>query len=834
MTLIKYTDVARNTRGDSLPDYRLQVVTSAGAGVDIYSDGSGTRFRDGSGNVVNYATANSSGKVEFYWTPATGQILQVLDTSGTLVDTDADFADKYVIANLAGEVPQASVTDLEDDLAAKAAVADLSSSDAAKGAALVKRSDGLTVQDAASKEPLLVDAFYEAGDGTDDAPSFERAFAAAVTDRRSIACTPGKSYRLLTSVDITPEADGWTAPLLGNNAKIILGAAVPTIAHEAAGFRYRGIKSGASANATRPRINNLLIDAQNIAFSNGVRAIGMENASGWVFDNVDGENYTQGYHIVNVRYADGGAVGSIPGKMVNCDVRGAVIASIPGTNWYPYSDVGDLATVSAGGSVAAGAKALIAVPQSGTTGTGMPNIAAGQVWTNPTGSPIAVPATVTEANLTSAGFTKDSTPYTHNSVTVSGDVYMYYTTGGAKVAYSPVAGGANIVQDCYFYGGRYGAYTQGSAGAQFIRVTTEQATRGIVAEWSATGVRIEDCRVRETLSSGVLLGYGCTGYRISGTTVECLTSRWVGEALFNIQLSSGYGKVINCGTSTRDNVTDGQYHLHIAVNSPNVVVDGFDAEGDCLRAYVCIESAWNSSISGANPEHYPQSSFYGGAASVDMTGIELRNVVVRANTTKAAAAGATAFCFMQVTDAVNGDIGLPAPKMIGCQAESAKHVRTFKIYEGSTTAKQINSMVLEECLFKQEASPTTAATRMVLPRKWAHFARVANVTNLDDNLERAVPNVATPDLTFGKYWFDSGSTTLNGILGGQGATFSEGYEGREIIVRGNSSRAWSTVSGVSGTRDGLRLTGSPITPTSVQRMRLTFNRTVFSWIGGLV
>lgn len=153
MTLIKYTDVARNTRGDSLPDYRVQVVTSAGAGVDIYSDGAGTRFRDGSGNVVNYATANPSGKVEFYWTPATGQILQVLDTSGTLVDTDADFADKYVVANLAGEVPQDQVTDLPADLAAKAdaeattaalatkaAAADLASTDAAKGAALVGQS----------------------------------------------------------------------------------------------------------------------------------------------------------------------------------------------------------------------------------------------------------------------------------------------------------------------------------------------------------------------------------------------------------------------------------------------------------------------------------------------------------------------------------------------------------------------------------------------------------------------------------------------------------------------------------------------------------------------
>ena len=158
MALIKYTDVVTNTRGDSLPDYRVQVVTSAGSEVEIYSDGSGTRFRDAAGNVVNYATASSTGKVEFYWTPATGQILQTLDTGGNLVDTDADFADKFVIANLAGEVPQDQVTNLPADLAAKAdatattaalatkvAAADLASSTGGSGVGL---SDGATAQQA--------------------------------------------------------------------------------------------------------------------------------------------------------------------------------------------------------------------------------------------------------------------------------------------------------------------------------------------------------------------------------------------------------------------------------------------------------------------------------------------------------------------------------------------------------------------------------------------------------------------------------------------------------------------------------------------------------------
>lgn len=150
MAYIKYSDIVRDTRGLALPNYRVKVLTSAGAEVNIYADSSGTRFTDGAGGTVNYCVANDKGKAEFYWTPATGQVLQVLDTAGEQVDIDADFADKFVIANLPGEVPQSQVTDLEDDLAAKAddtattaalatkaATADLASTDSAKGVDLV-------------------------------------------------------------------------------------------------------------------------------------------------------------------------------------------------------------------------------------------------------------------------------------------------------------------------------------------------------------------------------------------------------------------------------------------------------------------------------------------------------------------------------------------------------------------------------------------------------------------------------------------------------------------------------------------------------------------------
>jgi hypothetical protein len=211
---------------------------------------------------------------------------------------------------------------------------------------------------------------------------------------------------------------------------------------------------------------------------------------------------------------------------------------------------------------------------------------------------------------------------------------------------------------------------------------------------------------------------------------------------------------------------------------------------------------------------------------------------------KSAAAGATMIAILQLPDAVYGEIGLSRVDIANLRAGTSKiPIRYLKIYENdgltagspdpAKQAKQVNDCLLENVEFPIEISAATAAVRMILPRKWAHFRRVLNVTNLDDNVERIITNTATPDLTFGRLWWDTGTTSLVGILGGQGASSAEGYEGREIVVRGNNTRAWTTVSGVSGTRDGLRITGSPVTPTNVQRIILRFNRYILSWIGGV-
>lgn len=112
--MIKFYQTLTNKRGDALAGYRLQVVDSDGASVPIYADASGTAFP----GSVNYATADSEGLVEFYWEPASGQVLQTLDPTGDLIKSVSDFAD--AMAGAGAKFTQAGTgaieTAVEDEL----------------------------------------------------------------------------------------------------------------------------------------------------------------------------------------------------------------------------------------------------------------------------------------------------------------------------------------------------------------------------------------------------------------------------------------------------------------------------------------------------------------------------------------------------------------------------------------------------------------------------------------------------------------------------------------------------------------------------------------------
>ena len=184
--MLKYFNTISDERGNVLPNYRLQVVDSLGAIVPIYADKAGTRFRDASGNIVNYATAKNNGRVSFYWEAAEGQVLQTLDISGDLVDSEVDFADTPAFV-------QTSIADIEADLGDKANIADvptkieLASTGASQGAEIVgfaqpaTRARNRTAKQKLAEQISVLD-FYDDADGTDYHPAFQAAvdYAASI------------------------------------------------------------------------------------------------------------------------------------------------------------------------------------------------------------------------------------------------------------------------------------------------------------------------------------------------------------------------------------------------------------------------------------------------------------------------------------------------------------------------------------------------------------------------------------------------------------------------------------------------------------------------------
>lgn len=869
-----YNEPLSNTdTGQGLIGYFLRVIdATTGAVVPIYADENSTPISSVSGKE-NLAQSDSDSMVSFYVTPANAYNLDLYapdgetflkrypnvsmastvgpqgpqGVPGTAGNVDADLVSlkaalvtdvariydhavfKWTTGDYTGQADDVNI--IESDNAALTVGAWVR-----QLAANIQTSDGHTIQAKFDRAPLQIDSYYLSADGDDWAPAFTRAYADGIAKSRNLVATAASSYRFLTSVDVWPNLAGWTPSLDLQGSTIKLGHDTVVTADEYAGWRVRGLKSGALANSIGFKLTNGTIDHNNIHVSNGSRGIWIENGSGWLIDGVNAINCYMGYHFCNWRYIDGGAVGTLPGVFKNATVNGRVLSSTSDVTWYPYSESGDLCTVTSGGTVAAGATELIVVIQTAAHSTNAPRIGVPTLYKNNTASPITVPATLTDAALTGAGLTNIGLTTTWQSNSAMPAVpYMYYSSGGTKIPNCPIVGKNHVMRDVNVYGSRYGGYVSACDGAVFERVYVDSGIRGIASEWSGTNGKYLSCTAVNPLSSGFLLGYGSSGWTVNDNLVSCLSSRWVGEALFNIQLSCGnlYGR--RNRTVTRSSNTPnavGQCHIHIAINTSNVDLE-CDMTGDCSKAYVAIESAWSTAVTTV-PELYATASGFQGGASQDMSNIKISGSITP-QSDKATGAGATMIALMQVADEVNGEIGLSSVDVTRLRAGSSKiPVRYYKIYEGSTAAKQVNNCALIDVEFPIETVPSTAAARIVLPRRWAHFRNVKNATNLDDNTERTVDNVATPDLTFGKYWYDPNATTMTGILGGQGASSSEGYEGREIIVRGNSSRAWTTISGTSGTKDGLRITGSPVTPTNVQRLRLTFNRALISWIGGLV
>jgi len=105
----RYFNTITNTRGDSLPGSQARVLNSSGGIVSIFSDAGGTPIPD------NLATADGQGVVDFYFTAAAGQTLQILDSAGNLADSFPDLSAALDRSNHFGNAPASNITTTDFD-----------------------------------------------------------------------------------------------------------------------------------------------------------------------------------------------------------------------------------------------------------------------------------------------------------------------------------------------------------------------------------------------------------------------------------------------------------------------------------------------------------------------------------------------------------------------------------------------------------------------------------------------------------------------------------------------------------------------------------------------
>lgn len=659
-----------------------------------------------------------------------------------------------------------------------------------------------------AKQPILVDTFYLSGDGSDYGPAFTRAYAAGLAATRNLICTSGAAYDIATNVNIYPNLVGWTPSLDLNGSTITLTA-------EAGGFRRRGLKDGAVANVAVGRIYGGIIDANNITGGNGVRCIFGSNNGGTV-DDVDIINMSQGYGWRRFCYADGGAV---TGRPIFSGTVSGITDAGTATRWYGCVDDGDASYVQPGSPIAAGTARPLATVNSTQDSTGCANVATMRYWSNGTGSPINVPAAMTAASYVSAGLTSGATDVTINGVSMAAAKAEVYTSACTRFPRNVVRPQGAIFRNAFVTGGYYGLSTFGTDGVWFDNVGSYGAVRGIACEFGAANVRMRKALVTDSLSSGVLINYGSTNPDCEDVSILG-GSRWDGQAMFNVQLGASGLSLTTLKTVSGDNVTNGEYHFYIGPHCSDARVRGLDLRGDCIKAFIGVESAWRTTTGAA--ENYNASTEYAGLVSAALTNIDISDVTLTVPSGTSATGTAVALC--QSNDTTNGEIGLSDVRLRNISAMSSKHGAHLVVREMATATPAVTGAISCRVLNFSCPSITSYATvkdDIILPRGRKHFSEISRVTNLDDEVQRPIHDSATPNITYGKRFITNGSSAITNFEdNGSGSSGQKPADGHVAILRGGGTQNVNNNGGAGGTR---LKSATTVTLSTIQELTLRFD-----------
>lgn len=319
------------------------------------------------------------------------------------------------------------------------------------------------------------------------------------------------------------------------------------------------------------------------------------------------------------------------------------------------------------------------------------------------------------------GITKDNTGIRWYPISIAcdlnispyADAVSYYVALGVAPS-GAILATRNAIVFNELDGGYYGITNISALYSEIVGNWCRNNIRGIAMEWTSSEGLIALNQIRRNVSAGILAGYGCRELTIDNNRIYP-EDQWIGEALIKVGLSSPNCKITNNKTKTSNNVATGDYHIYVHCDSSDCVIEDNDLAGDCYRAYIGVESAWNSTQTAI--EHFAQGK---GSSLNDLTNANMNNVTVRNNDIRAVSTKSTvptALYFGQINDN-KGVHSLTGLVVDGNTIYSAKHVWQMKVIEMNSGSFANN--VLKKQVFERASTPANFS----LPRFLNHFLEV--------------------------------------------------------------------------------------------------------------
>lgn len=325
-------------------------------------------------------------------------------------------------------------------------------------------------------------------------------------------------------------------------------------------------------------------------------------------------------------------------------------------------------------------------------------------------------------------------------------------------------------------GGYYGVWLSGAQWSNVSGNSLSSNVRGVSVQDACIGNVVSGNTISENESSGIHLAYGCLDNLIKANDIY--TTRGAGEGMLQAyvgcQRNKFAGNTVNvAGASTS------QYHCYTAVHCDFNEFSSNTLHGNASKAYIAVESAWDNTV--ANAAHRANGL---GAEVNSFANAGSTAIVVKNNTINAASAVPALF-LSQISDG-GGNYALSGVRVDGNAVLTNTPSKQLELLEENSGS--LSGIVARGNTFNISA----AAAKFTLPRGREHFVQWGGNERLDENKVnyQFTSLDTTPDVSIGNRFecVNGGATSITMFDGGtDGQEFQLRLDSNTTIVHNNAA-----------------------------------------------